>query len=566
MPFPGLVPNRVVSSAFPSPSVSRNASTPPPADWSATNTSPLGATAMSRTLAGPPVSVLASYTTRAQKPPGRFRPPLSGSQIVRTAEPGAAIPWDAWAGPVGPRLAWAQATIAASRGTTIRTLRWTRTRPPRSRFGADQFFSDWQEFTGSAWHERYDAREVPTQLTQSQADEPPRYGNEFHIKPLAHIPQRHARRGEPAEPVHAAAGRRRRGAEVDAAQRRAPGERTQRRPRDQLPQRVRTADDVAADVVPVVRLEVVRRHDVAREDEAAKSRCVPLDLRLDRIGRVARPALRHVTVRPGGVLARRRARIVEQALLREDHKRLLARPAAVPRFALGTRDLCERAADVHRSRAAAGFAQPRDRAVERPVELERRGPVAEPGRIAGQTGDTRKLVRRKVAENHVGARQRVHSARRHALAAQRAQSCRECIHHGLGAAARERPAVHVRRGAQHEAEARGRRGLERQRRVRSVSGEQRPRALGRVQARDGASAEQAAGETGPQTQQIPARPPLRPGTDERLDEMSVRRGVGAEPLRGAVQRSREHDRVVVERVRRGHGRIDPLDLQIPERG
>ncbi len=99
-----------------------------------------------------------------------------------------------------------------------------------------------------------------------------------------------------------------------------------------------------------------------------------------------------------------------------------------------------------------------------------------------------------------------------------------------------------------------------------MSGEQRPRALGRVQARDGASAEQAAGETGPQTQQIPARPPLRPGADERLDEMPVRRGVGAEPLRGAVQRSREHDRVVVERVRRGHGRIDPLDVQIPERG
>src|SRR5256885_1370622 len=133
MPFPGLVPNRVVSSAFPSPLVSRNAKTPPPGDWSATNTSPLGATAMSRTLAGPPVAVLASYATRAQKPPGRFRPPLSGSQLGRTAEPGAAIPWDAWAGPVGPALAPTQATIAANRGTTARTLGWTRMRPPQSR-------------------------------------------------------------------------------------------------------------------------------------------------------------------------------------------------------------------------------------------------------------------------------------------------------------------------------------------------------------------------------------------------------------------------------------------------
>ena len=105
MPFPGLVPNRTASSAFPSPFVSRNASTPPPGDWSATNTSPLGATAMSRTLAGPPVGVLASYTTRAQKPPGRLRPPLSGSQTGRTAEPAAAIPADARAGPVGKALA-----------------------------------------------------------------------------------------------------------------------------------------------------------------------------------------------------------------------------------------------------------------------------------------------------------------------------------------------------------------------------------------------------------------------------------------------------------------------------
>ena len=133
MPFPGLVPNRVTSSAFPSPLVSRNASTPPPGDWSATKISPLGATAMSRTLAGPPVDVLASYTTRAQKPLGRFRPPLSGSQVGRAAEPGAAILWDAWAGPVGPALAWTQTTIATSRGTTARTLGWTRMRPPRSR-------------------------------------------------------------------------------------------------------------------------------------------------------------------------------------------------------------------------------------------------------------------------------------------------------------------------------------------------------------------------------------------------------------------------------------------------
>ena len=143
MPFPGLAPNRAVSSAFPSPSVSRNARTPPVGDWSATNTSPLGATAMSRTLAGPPVGVLASYTTRAQKPPGRFRPPLSGSQIGRTAEPAAAIPDDAWTEPVEPRLARPPATTA-SRGTAVRTLALRCMRPPRGR-DLSESPSHWQD-------------------------------------------------------------------------------------------------------------------------------------------------------------------------------------------------------------------------------------------------------------------------------------------------------------------------------------------------------------------------------------------------------------------------------------
>src|SRR3954451_14002932 len=164
MPFPGLVPNRVVWSAFPSPSVSRNARTPPPGDWSATNTSPFGATAMSRVLAGAPVRVLASNTTRAQKPPGRFKPPLSGSQAGRVARPGAAIPWVAWAGPAGRALAPTQATSAATRGTTARTLGWTRMRPPRSR---DAVPLVEQEFDRRGT-KRCDAHDVPTRPTRGQ--------------------------------------------------------------------------------------------------------------------------------------------------------------------------------------------------------------------------------------------------------------------------------------------------------------------------------------------------------------------------------------------------------------
>src|SRR5204862_350394 len=84
---------------------------------------------------------------------------------------------------------------------------------------------------------------------------------------------------------------------------------------------VRAADDVAADVVGVVCLEVARPHDVAGEDQPAEPWGEALDLRLDRIGGVAVPAVRHVAVRPRRVLAGRRARVVEETLLHEEDER-----------------------------------------------------------------------------------------------------------------------------------------------------------------------------------------------------------------------------------------------------
>src|SRR5581483_12516258 len=97
------------------------------------------------------------------------------------------------------------------------------------------------------------------------------------------------------------------------------------------------------------------------------------------------------TVRPGGVLAGRRARRIEQRRLRQEDERSIA-DAAAPRVALRRGDLVERPADVHRRGARARGSTPRDGRVERPVHLERAHAVAEalePPAVAGRKAVTR---------------------------------------------------------------------------------------------------------------------------------------------------------------------------------
>src|SRR5512134_2085203 len=74
MPLPLASPKRRVTSARPSPVVSRSATTPPPVrPPTATKTSPFAATATWR------AAPRSRATTTAQKPSGRRRPPSSGS-------------------------------------------------------------------------------------------------------------------------------------------------------------------------------------------------------------------------------------------------------------------------------------------------------------------------------------------------------------------------------------------------------------------------------------------------------------------------------------------------------
>src|SRR5919204_3449074 len=82
-----------------------------------------------------------------------------------------------------------------------------------------------------------------------------------------------------------------------------------------------------------------------------------------------------MTVGPGRVFAGRCASGVEERGLREQDERTVVTHAA-PGGPLRMRDLLERAADVDRRRPPTFRLRPRDRPVERPVQLESARTVA----------------------------------------------------------------------------------------------------------------------------------------------------------------------------------------------
>src|SRR5919197_1489234 len=357
--------------------------------------------------------------------------------------------------------------------------------------------------------------------------------------------------------MDAAAGRRRGGAEVDPARRRAV--RDASRPEDELAEIHDPAVDVAAEVVAVVRLEIGRQPDRPGEDELPESRREPLHLRLDRRDPVERRSVRDVAVRPGGVLSVRRACRVEEALLREQHER--ARRSVVP---LGPGDLVERRAEMHGRRAPARLRPPRNRARQRPIDLEgaRTVPVAkQPPLVArGQSParETDELARHHVAEDELSAGQLVGGHRGSDRSSKLAQPRRERLGKRRASGAWKGPTDDVAERDQRKAEARARPALERQHRVRGVTGEE---------AAGGFSAEARLRERARRTErrahvregQAAGHEPLD-GAEEGPHHAPVGRCVGAE-LRGrVVDAPLERDRgPVVERVGASRRRLHPAD-------
>ena len=151
---------------------------------------------------------------------------------------------------------------------------------------------------------------------------------------------------------------------------------------------------------------------------------------------------------------------------------------------LGRGDLVERPAEVDRRRAARTVRGPRDRPVERPVDLEDARSVAEPLRPApcppGQpvAGDRDELARRRRRTGRHAPRGRsasvVDPMAGDDLAAGRLQLGDERRRHGRRAAADHRPADRVGIGREDEPERGAQRAIEVEHRVGGDPGEERP--------------------------------------------------------------------------------------------
>ena len=332
----------------------------------------------------------------------------------------------------------------------------------------------------------------------------------------------------------------------------------------------------------LLRLEVGRRRHRAREDEVAEARGEALDLRLDRVGHVAAPAVRDVAVRPGGVLALRRAGRVEQRVLGEQHERPLGRRCSSRRRARRRRSRrASRRGGRSPARRALGRA-PRDRPVERPVELEcaRAVPVAARARgrsAPGSRGDPQELARGDVGEHDLGraaARPPGSTRISHAVElrcrahrrspARRRAGSRQPATWPSTPSASPKPALGRRSSGSIECaaspakSARARSVANRDSRERAgvvQRGERRP---GEPQA---AGSARSGGGSGPRTSCSASRHPSTIGRDQR----AVGGGVGAEVDVGEI--ALEHNRgAVVERMGDEGRRVDPRRRPAPPSG
>src|SRR5262249_4693276 len=141
-------------------------------------------------------------------------------------------------------------------------------------------------------------------------------------------------------------------------------------------------------------------------------RCESFDLRLDPLCHVERRATWDVTVCPSGLTAGRHPRRIEQAGLRKENK-WPRRVATAADLSLGSGDLIERASQMNGPRAQASSRRPRNRTVERPVELEAAHAIAitaQPAHVAGRqlmAGQPYNLSRGEVQEDRTRLRKLV---------------------------------------------------------------------------------------------------------------------------------------------------------------
>src|SRR5215207_380708 len=381
----------------------------------------------------------------------------------------------------------------------------------------------------------------------------------------------------PTHAVHTHSGRRRGRADIEPLRRRRVRVESGHGPGEELSEIHDAAVDVAAHQVGVESFEVRRSHRVLGQDALLEARGEAFDLGLDPPCHVEGRAVGDVAVGPNGMLARRRAGRVEEALLRQQHERSLGMLAA-PHGGFTGGDLLQRASEVDGPGPQALDGPPGDRAVEREIYLEDAGTVTvilEGAPVA--LGDVRprdveQLAGRDVEEDRARARHlldRVHPDAGEDLAAEGDQVRGEGVGYLLRPALRERPAEGVPQSAEDEPEESARGLLQRQERVSRVTRKEAAgllpleRALGQGARRaEGAQRRGTQGEGMPDEAGRADEVGCNLGSVfcHALHEPLVRPGVGAKSggrlLHGALK---DGGGTVVEGVgERGRG-VDPLE-------
>src|SRR6266540_6556670 len=149
-----------------------------------------------------------------------------------------------------------------------------------------------------------------------------------------------------AHPMHSGPRRRRARAEKNARIRSGVRIELRKGTSYELQQRVGAATDIATNEVRVVRLELGGVERMPGDNAIAKAGREAFHLPLNAFSHVFRRTVRNMAVAPRCVLAGRGAGRIEQRLLREQDKGPLGDSAA-PDFRLMTRNLLDRAAEVH---------------------------------------------------------------------------------------------------------------------------------------------------------------------------------------------------------------------------
>src|SRR3954452_23666450 len=355
------------------------------------------------------------------------------------------------------------------------------------------------------------------------------------------------------------------------------------RPRQHLHEVVRAAGDVAADDVRIVRLVLDAVPRVPRQDSVAESGRESLVLRFDDAGHVVRRSIRNVAVRPTGVLAGRRARVIEKALLRDEDERL-STVASFPDVRFVRSDLLDPSPNVYRRRFRALFGTPRNRSIERPVDFEHAGTVAKPAqpldvrRRQRVAGDLRELARRDIEEHRARLRNVVHRTHRRRgpdRAAEGAKVSGQSVDDGRRSPFRARPADGVARDGEHESERCGTGGVERQERVRGAPTKQRARGVAPESLRDRQRGANSGQSESREKKWMPRQEADRP--EDFVEELArirgewrhqamVRVAINAQPRGGFVERQFENGGgAVVERMRDRERRLAPFESMLRQR-